>query len=545
MGKKVDLNSNKKVNNNPVKKKEKSHFSSNNFNKLSPSKKTHNGIRNQNNSTNQYYEENQTPEIDDVGNFELSFPIKNKIVLTVLLISIPFILLLVFISVILSGAEIGSGVSISGYYDLRCDEITVTFTDKENNYEATGTATYSLDDYVAGVVYAEVGMFNNKEIYKVFALAARSYVQEQADDNCAIESSDRKQVFKDITGNTDATSKLIYEAVEETTRKVLMLDKEILSVRYDAFCSIDKDEDYYTIKQQEQKIPTEWVDRQTGIAAEWKLGTCQGNHGEGISQWGAYYLATEEEYTYDEIIAYYYGDEVTISTPYISSIAGLDIKNTRNASYQLNMPIEDFLASKGSSLDHMNTFIKDSVNEVGPGTRESVVVAAVSMINFLYDNFNAKLPYDWGGSYNGYGIPSSFGKYSPSAVIRGSVDTRTYYNSFDCSGFVSWSIKNGGYKFSRVTTSGFHNLFSGDSCSISSSNCIGQPGDLINSKNSHVELIIGVNEENGTYYVAQSTGGGVIMNERKMHQGNGPDTRILFLESYYTNEANVDQNYPE
>ena len=481
-------------------------------------------------------------------------PVVKKIILISTLVILGALLVVGFVLMILGISN--SGLGIGGYYDLRCDEVTVIFVDKDNNYAPTGTQTYDLEEYVAGVVFAETGNFRDLETYKVFALAARTFVQEMADESCSIEASARRQAFKDISEiNTEATQ-MIRQAVEETAGQVLMQNNEIISVRYDAFCACDKTGDYYTLVQQRQKIPKSWADQRasgyTKIPDDLtcdnfnnKDHDCVMGHGSGMSQYGVLYLSTEEGYTYDEIINFYYGDEVTIGTPYITSIAGLDIKDTRKAKDVIQTPITEYLNSKGSSLEHMNTFIKDSVNAIGPGTREAVVVAGVSMINFLHDNFNAKLPYDWGGSYNGYGIPSSFGHYSPSAEIRGTNGVRTYYNSFDCSGFVSWAIRNGGYKFSRYTTVDFYNAFAKDSCSISSSSCVGQPGDLINSRNSHVELIIGVNEEKGTYFVAQSTGSGVVMNERGMHTGNGADTRILFMESFYNNEANVDQNYPQ
>ena len=203
---------------------------------------------------------------------------------------------------------------------------------------------------------------------------------------------------------------------------------------------------------------------------------------------------------------------------------------------------KEFLNSKGSSLENLNAFIYDSVQEQGAGTRAGVVTAAVSMINYLYDNFNVRLPYYWGGSSGSIGLPASFGTYSPSAVSRGG--NVNYYKSFDCSGFVSWAIKNGGYNFSRITTSGFNSQFSHNSCNITDKNCIGQPGDLINSNQGHVELIIAVDQENGKYFIAHSGGPGVVMMERDMHTGHsGKTTKILFMEEFYSNPMNVNPDY--
>ena len=165
------------------------------------------------------------------------------------------------------------------------------------------------------------------------------------------------------------------------------------------------------------------------------------------------------------------------------------------------------------------------------------------MINYLYDNFNIRLPYYWGGSSHSIGLPSSFGTYQPSPVSRGG--NINYYKSFDCSGFVSWAISNGGYNFTRRTTTGFDSEFSHNSCNIKDSSCIGQPGDLINSRDGHVELIIAVDEPNNKYFIAHSSGPGVVMQERDMHTGNSSNsiTKIIFMEEFYSNPSNINPNY--
>lgn len=498
-------------------------------------------IENQSNQTNR----TSIPKFTKAKG-EIKIPISPKLKIILILVAAVLAILFVAITVVIILDDDGSsGIGAGGYYTPRCSEMTVIFTDKENNYEPTGTETYSLEDYVAGVVYAEVGSFGDPEIYKLFSIAARTYGLNNADETCTIESSDRKQVFKDITDDSSNNVQMIYDAVKETDNKVFLSGSDLYPVYYDAFCSIEVDDNYYTIKQQNQKIPVEWVENQKGIISDWKEGTCKGNHGNGISQYGAYYLSDEKEYTYEELAEYYFqDDEVSISTmSMMTSIAGLDIKNTTQASYTLNTLLTTYLESKGSSLDEYNSFIKNNVIEAGVGTREGVVTAAVSLINFLYDNFDAKLPYYWGGSAQMVGLPSTLGSYITSMVSAGG--NVYYYTSFDCSGFVSWAIRNGGYNIARYTTYGFDNLFAGDSCNVTDVNCIGQPGDLINSKSSHVQMIVAVDQEAGKYMVAESTSaGGVFMREVGMHSPHyGQHTKILRMDNFYNNEKNVDENY--
>ena len=451
-----------------------------------------------------------------------------------------FVLLTIYFISALSGANKKNILSMGGYYAMKCPEVTVTFVDE--NYEPTETKTYPLEEYVAGVVGGEVGMFNSSEVYKAFAISARTYFLT-AENNCSIESSDKYKVFKE-ENITDATR----AAAEETKGKVLLRDKDIFQTEYDAFACIDKDNDYYTIAQQEQKIPITWMNSHINVNSvpDWFIcdGTIRGNHGRGMSQYGSLYLAEEKGYTYDEILAFYYGDDVTISSGYLTSIAGLEVKNTTSAT-NLDRPLGEFLNENGASIDDMNAFIKESVESAGKGTRAGVVAAAVSQINYLYDNFNVNIPYYWGGAYTGYGVYDSLG-----AITSGSTSNsgKTYIRKgFDCSGFVSWAIKNGGYKFGRYTTRGFHNAFSGDSCNITDQNCIGQPGDLINSQTCHVQMIVAVDETSGKYMIAESTGSmGVVMHEWNMHSqncGRSNETRILHMDSFYDNPNNVDPNY--
>jgi len=520
-----------------------------NNNPLQSNDKTNNGL------DNTMYDNGSYETYDELNhkNIKIKLPLKNKIIY-VAIIPLVVILILLF-NVVLLFQDIEniikrSTVAFGGMYNNKCEEITVIFTDKSKGYEPTGTGTYPVEEYVAGVVYGELfQLATNEEMAKTYALAARTFGLKHVDETCTIESSDRRQVFRDITQIDNNISRAARDAAEATAGQVLISNGELYPVQYDAFCSIAKDDNYYTIKQKNQKIPIEWAEKQ-GMPSSWLECTCAGNHGRGMSTFGAYYLATEYNYTYDQLISYYYGeDEITISSNSfiggiegITSIAGLEIKDTTKASY-LQQPITEFLNSKGSSLDNLNAFIHDSVVDQGAGTRAGVVTAAVSMINYLYDNFNVRLPYYWGGSSEKIGLPSSFGTYSPSSVSRGG--NVNYYKSFDCSGFVSWAIKNGGYNFSRITTTGFDSKFAQNSCNITDKNCVGQPGDLINSRNGHVELIIAVDQENGKYFIAHSGGPGVVMMERKMHTGNAENTvtKILFMDEFYNNPLNVNPNY--
>lgn len=466
-------------------------------------------------------------------------PATISIIVILLFSFIPFFIIAFIISIIIALLGGGRhGVAMNGYYAMRCPEVTVTFVDE--NYVPTEVKTYPFEEYIAGVVGGEVGHFNSPEVYKAFAISARTYFFS-AENNCSIESSDRYQVCKE-ENITDA----IRTAVEETKGKVLLREKDIFQTEYDAFACIDKDNDYYTIAQQNQKLPITWINSRINVNSKPEWFICDGilreHHGRGMSQYGSLYLAEEKGYTYDEILAFYYGDDVTISSGYLTSIAGLEVKNTTSSSV-IDDTLGELLNENGASIEDMNGFIKESVESVGKGTRAGVVAAAVSQINYLYDNFGKRLPYYWGGAYTGYGVYKELGGATTPIISKyGTCYTK---KGFDCSGFVSWAIKNGGYKFGRYSTVDFHNVFSGDSCDITDQNCIGQPGDLINSRDCHVQMIVAVDEASGKYMIVESTGSmGVVMREWNMHSIHyGYKTRILHMDSFYNNPSNVDPNY--
>ena len=254
---------------------------------------------------------NSIGELGELKDVKIKIPVTTKIVFIAVIISIfAFVFLMIFITILIGGDdESNIAMATGGYYAMRCSEVTVKFADKNNGYEITRTATYPLEEYVAGVVAGEVGFLNNLEVDKELAIAARTYLLTH-DSNCTIESSDRKQVFRELTGT--GADNLAKQAAEETAGKVLLKNNELFGTEYDAFCSIAVSATEYTLKQKNQKIPRSWADGQRGIAESWKQGTCEGNHGRGLSQWGSYYLATEKNYKYDEILKYYLGDDVVI-----------------------------------------------------------------------------------------------------------------------------------------------------------------------------------------------------------------------------------------
>lgn len=197
----------------------------------------------------------------------------------------------------------------------------------------------------------------------------------------------------------------------------------------------------------------------------------------------------------------------------------------------LHQPLDEFLSSKGTSLEAFNNLIASNVEENGYGTRAGVVTAAVTLIAELGNNYNVKVPYFWGG---GHGIMATGAEGN-----WGSTQCHTYANGqsynycgLDCSGFVTWAIYNGGFSITPLVTGGFQSLPGAEKVSLTNSAVL-QPGDLLESSG-HVILIVGVDENN--YICAEAAGNetGVLFST---HPFNASGYWGVNMEGFYNTRA--------
>ena len=198
----------------------------------------------------------------------------------------------------------------------------------------------------------------------------------------------------------------------------------------------------------------------------------------------------------------------------------------------LHQPLDQFLASKGTSLEAFNNLIASNVQENGYGTRAGVVTAAVTLIAELGNNYNVKVPYFWGGGHADGVVDGALGYW-------GSTQCHTYANGqsynycgLDCSGFVPWAIKNGGFSITPLVTGGFQSLPGAERVSLTNSAVL-QPGDLLESSG-HVILIVGVDENN--YICAEAAGNetGVLFST---HPFNASGYWGVNMEGFYNTQA--------
>lgn len=454
------------------------------------------------------------------------------------------LLFIILIVIIISGGATSSKkysqmIGLNGYEYLElenlCEDIYVYNTKNDSD------GTYPLEEYIAGVVAAEVGMMNDLTTYEVFAVAARTYALNRLknSDSCSIEGNENAQAFR------PTTDELILEAVSNTKGLVITRDKDLFSTMYDAFCWEEKDDSYYYLCQgnyetgESLKIPIEWANE---YVAKWSGQAFLDNpkhlsHGQGMSQHGVYYLSASESWTRDEILTYFYGDDTKLMSIYQTFMYNGEYPiNPDDELYQglqflAGTSLEELLTSSGSSVEEYNSYLASVVETEGVGTRGAVVGSAVTLIGSLA-NMGYKLTYQWGGKYYYIGSNPSWGSlssdtdywctnYAQHYPEKSTCTTNYRWTSFDCSGFVNWAIING-FQFSnfaqmdaagayQYTADGYYTVY------LKANEAVCLPGDVLYN-DGHIMLIVGLDDANKRYIVAESTGsrlntgyGGVIL----------------------------------
>lgn len=198
-----------------------------------------------------------------------------------------------------------------------------------------------------------------------------------------------------------------------------------------------------------------------------------------------------------------------------------------------------------------NTGLYNNVRTAGYKTREGVVAAALYLSSYI----DVHIPYFWSGghfhSYYGYndsgnnfmGVPNKWGcdvkmAYGGTDVQQDGV---AYPFGMDCSGFVVWSIYNGGYYTGsesqqlRISTSSVPSSIGGISVSsVTFKNSKGQvkPGDIA-YKSGHVGLVVEVS--GNKIKIAEEKGykDGLVITEHSYSSKSF--SHIVLMDNFYNN----------
>lgn len=206
-----------------------------------------------------------------------------------------------------------------------------------------------------------------------------------------------------------------------------------------------------------------------------------------------------------------------LSTKIENVVEEMDLSDTVTPSKVQSEEAESLAVSNTYISSNLNTDIYQSklkeTLEKATGTRNKTVAAAI----FLATEF-PKLPYFWGGGHECpiedlVGINSKWG--NPEKIIFGGDDYYTVGDEFpyslDCSGFITWCLKNGGYNIENcLGSSDCQEL--GPSTSITSPEVLGTAkiGD-IGWMPGHVGMIVDINKDTNEITFAHISGSGYGM----------------------------------
>ena len=463
--------------------------------------------------------------------------VKKKIILLLLggsgaafsavLIALPiFIALLVVLGIISGGSSDGSSCISTQTVGEVCKSITVS------------GETMSVDDYVAHVITQEFGGAP-EETLKAQAVASRSYgvagAKKDSQGNCVIgDTSERFQTY------ADTASDRAIQAAKDTSGMVL-LDKDgnVARAEYSSN-SLPKAYSTYgstiTMSERDLEIPRDWWEKNK-TCSDSSLNQANSNkdaygrtvygcgHGRGMGQIAAKYLAEEKNYTYSQIIEYFYGKDSpyqwTLGSPTGSSsncgstLTTLDHYTLGHAGLKiLNRTLKD------SEISNLESYINNEVDKAGYGTGNAVAAAGQSLVYGL-EQMGYYLGYCWGGDRSSVGVGKSWG--APSSECNSPSNVHHYYG-MDCSGFVSWAIRNGcNSSFGGPTT---YEMEYGPHIDVKKA----KPGDIMLDTDSHVRLVV-KNNEDGTVITAESGGSAGDLNFSK--HGNESGYNYIDMSAFY------------
>ena len=227
-----------------------------------------------------------------------------------------------------------------------------------------------------------------------------------------------------------------------------------------------------------------------------------------------------------------------------------EIVKSEEDALKLGTPASKNNLIKCNSGSSYNTRLFNNVRTAGYKTREGVVAAAI----YLSSHIDVHIPYFWSGghfhNYYGYndsgenfiGVPDKWGCDVKMAFggTGKQKDGVAYPFGIDCSGFVTWSIYNGGYyngnknqELYISTDSKPPTAIGGlivEAVPIKSSKGKVKPGDIA-FKSGHVGMVVAVNDNYLTIAEEKGYNYGLVVSEVK-YTGF---THIILMDNFYNN----------
>ncbi len=432
-----------------------------------------------------------------------------------------------------------SGLSSSGTIEIKNAKVELINCDgsEDGGYEVLDTIDF--EKYVLGVTLAEAGPgHSSPETYKAQLIAVRNFTLTRHlgmcpsnPDDCFFGYNVQTNTFRMRACTNDQVywdyTKDIYTELRDGKPSLYGPEAEANGYVWKTALSPEDQKKYEAIAAE---VMGEVLLDENGDVL--KVGY-QADETQTFISMG------EEGAKYTEILKEVYGSDNMShgKCTYTGHFDYGDYTLTSDNHSVLNQPLDQFLESNGSSLEEFNELIEKNVDNAGFGTRAGVVAAAVTLIGELGDNYGVKVPYYWGGGHADGVVVGALAKWG-STNCRTEANGRVYDRcGLDCSGFVPWAIKNGGFGMAQNLASNFQYISGARRVSLNSNSAVVQPGDLLESEE-HVVLVVAIDEENKQYICAEAAGYdyGVLFVRRAFGSSGywGVD-----MEDYYNNESNV------
>ncbi len=429
-----------------------------------------------------------------------------------------------------------NGVLTSGTVTLENLKVELINCDgKADNYEVL--ATVDFEKYILGVALAEAGASAPDEALKAQMIAVRNFSLTRNQGMCPNRQDSCFHGYNPSTGVIRMRACTNDQVYWDYTKDCPKIDRPGQPTLY---CEgVDGATEIWKRALSEQR-----KQEVEALAAE-VMGEVLLDENGNVLKLG--YMAEQTDQfiaganagkSYVEILEQVYGSSSYSSAK--CSYGGVfdygDYELTSDGDAILHEPLEDFLKSNGSSLEEFSELIADNVDDAGWGTRAGVVAAAVTLIAELGNNYDVKVPYYWGGGHYDGVVDGALGYWGSTQCHTYANNQHYNYCGFDCSGFVPWAIKNGGFKKGVDLAGNFLNMPNARKVTLSNSPEL-QPGDLLESTE-HIVLVVGIDEASGQYICAEASGNqqGVLFTRRPFNQSGywGVD-----LEDYYNNPNNI------
>lgn len=227
----------------------------------------------------------------------------------------------------------GAGVPEYEYVEPNCEQVTVIYEPYASDEEQT--VVMDMEEYVKKAVYAYTEDLPSKSLYYLYSSLSIALRTEALNNSCRVTYRD-KELREPNTTDVDI------ERALKNTIGVVMVDKNdnFINASVSDFCWSSQTEDHYQLYQNlavplefaganfsneiytfcpcndEQGDPTDeeneysmcWSSNEED--AEW----LHQDETSGYSVYGAYYLAIDQSYLDDNILNYFFGDDIYLKT---------------------------------------------------------------------------------------------------------------------------------------------------------------------------------------------------------------------------------------